>query len=701
MAKEAARLPFNLTQLFRQGDVLLAVGVAIILFVMLIPLPPLFLDLMLTLSISFSMVVLVTAMFVESPLEFSVFPSVVMIATILRLALNVATTRRILLYGDQGSAAAGKVIQAFGFFVVGGNYVIGFVVFLILFALNKMVIAKGMKRIGEVAARFTLDAMPGKQMAIDADLNAGLITEQEAKERREAIRREADFYGAMDGAGNFVEGDVNVGILITLINIIGGFFIGVFQKHMDWLTAAQTYTILTIGDGLVSIIPSLIMSTAAGFIVTRSADKGSLGSVLLEQITISYRALFLVSGVLVAFGIVPGMPTIPFFILSGLIFGLGILSKRYSSELVEEMETEREGEKEKIETPEEVRSLLPLDVLSLEVGYGLIPLVDEQRDGNLLARIRSIRRQLALEMGVVIPSMHVRDNLNLKPNQYVVQIKGNPVASAEVLPDHYLAMDPGTAKKKIKGIQTREPAFNLPAMWITEEQKEEAILAGYTVVDPSTVIATHLTEIFKKHLHEFIGRQETQELLDTLAKRAPKAVEDLVPGILPLGTVQKVLQNLVREGVSIRDMLTIVETLADYGTSIKDAEQLTEFVRQKLGRTIVRPYLDSSNTLRVISLDPSLENLIQEHIRQTDSGTYYLSMPPQLAQRIINAISNAFENIEIKDGHPVLLTGIQIRPHLAKLVTRFIPLLPVISHGEIPPDIKLESITVVRLNNAS
>ncbi len=700
MAKEAARLQFNLTQIFRQGDLLLASGIALILFVMLIPLPSMFLDIMLTLSISFSMVVLVTAMFVESPLDFTVFPSVVMIATLLRLALNVATTRRILLYGDQGSAAAGKVIQAFGFFVVGGNYVIGLVVFLILFALNKMVIAKGMKRIGEVAARFTLDAMPGKQMAIDADLNAGLISEQEARERREAIRREADFYGAMDGAGNFVEGDVNAGILITLINIIGGFFIGIFQKHMDWVTAAQTYTILTIGDGLVSIIPSIIMSTAAGFIVTRSADKGSLGYELLEQVTINYKALFMVAGVLGIFGMVPGLPTVPFFLLAGLISVLGVLSKRHAS-MISLQDEVKEEEKEKIETPEEVKSLLPLDILSLEIGYGLIPLVDENQDGNLLTRIRSIRRQIALEMGVVIPSMHVRDNLNLKPNQYLVQIKGNPVASAEVLPDHYLAMDPGSAKKKIKGIQTREPAFNLPAMWITEEQKEEAILAGYTVVDPATVIATHLTEIFKRYLHEFIGRQETQDLLDTLAKRAPKAVEDLVPGILSLGVVQKVLQNLVKEGVSIRDMLTIVETLADYGMSTKDPDQLTEFVRQRLARTVVTPYLGESNTLWVISLDPALENLIQEHLRQTETGTYYLSMSPQLAQKIINAISDTFEKVEVKDGHPVLLTGIQIRPHLAKLVTRFIPLLPVISHGEIPPDIKLESIGIVRLNNAN
>lgn len=699
MAKEALRLSFDLKNILRQGDILLALGVALILFVMLIPMPPLFLDLMLTLSISFSMVVLITAMFVESPLDFTVFPSVVMIATILRLALNVATTRRILLFGDQGTQAAGKVIEAFGQFVVGGNYAIGIVVFLILFALNKMVIARGMKRIGEVAARFTLDAMPGKQMAIDADLNAGLITEQEAQKRREEIRREADFYGAMDGAGNFVEGDVNAGILITLINIIGGFFIGVIQKDMDWMQAAQTYTILTIGDGLVSIIPSIIMSTAAGFIVTRSADQGNLGTVLLEQLTISYRALYLVSVILAIFGIVPGMPTIPFYILALVVGALGFLSQKYSTEI--KIPEEEEKKEEHVETPEDVKELLPLDTLSLEVGYGLIPLVDEQQEGNLLLRIRSLRRQIALEMGVVIPSMHVRDNLNLQPNQYVLKIKGNPVATAEVLPDHYLAMDPGSAKKKIKGIQTKEPAFNLPALWISKDQKEEAILAGYTVVDPATVIATHLNEVFKRNLHEFIGRQETQDLLDSVAKRAPKAVEELIPDVLSLGTVQKVLQNLVKEGVSIRDMLTIVETLADYGSSIKDPDQLTEFVRQRLARTVVSPYLGKDNTLYVLSLDPALENLIQQNIKHTDMGTPYLSMSPQLAQKIIDSISKTYEKIEVKSGAPVLLTGVKIRPHLAKLVTRFIPYLPVVSHAEIPSDIKLKSVAIVRLNNAN
>ncbi len=689
----------RLDSLLKNGDIILAIGVVVILFVIIVPLPPTFLDLMLTLSISFSLVVLITAMFVESPVEFSVFPSVVMIATMLRLGLNVATTRRILLYGDQGVDAAGKVIQTFGYFVVKGNYVIGLIVFFILFVLNKIVIARGMQRIGEVSARFTLDAMPGKQMAVDADLNAGLITEEEARRRREEIRREADFYGAMDGAGKFVEGDVNAGIIITIINIIGGLCIGIFQKGMDWGEAARTYTILTIGDGLVSIIPSIIMSTAAGIIVARSADKANLGEEFLGQLVNYPRALKIVSGVLFVFALIPGMPTLPFLILSGVLFLLAYVSSIYHKRMEKErekIEEEAKREKEEVETPEDIKNLLPLDILALEVGYALIPFVDEQQGGELLSRIRSIRKQIALEMGVVIPPIHVRDNLSLKPGQYNVLIKGNVVASAEILTDHYLAMDPGTAKKKIKGIETREPAFNLPAIWIPEDQKDEAIIAGYTVVDPLTVIATHLNEVFKNNLHEFLGRQETQELLDTLAKKYPKAVEELVPNILPLGTVQKVLQNLVREKVSIRDLLTIVETLADYGTVVKDPDVLTEYVRQRLSRTVVRPYL-KDNTLYVLTLDPKIESLLQNNLKRTEEGGYYLAIDPQTAQKIIVAISKTLEGLDIKDAQPVLLVPPKVRSSLAKILQRFIPMLPVISQAEVPPDINLKSIGVVRM----
>jgi flagellar biosynthesis protein FlhA len=701
MANDATKKSFNFDyeRFAKQGDVFLAVGVVVILFVMLIPLPTFIVDIMLTLSVSASLVVLITSMFMSSPLEFSIFPTLLLVTTLLRLALNVATTRLILLYGDRGTEAAGNVIEAFGEFVVGGNYIIGIVIFLILFALNKMVITTGTTRIAEVAARFTLDAMPGKQMAIEADLNAGLISDEEALKERENVRREADFYGAMDGAGKFVQGDVKAGILITAVNIVGGILIGMLQKEMTWAEAAQTYTLLTIGDGLVSTIPSLIISTSAGIIVSRAAAEAKMGEEFLAQLTGNPRALRLVSGILIVFGIVPGMPTVPFLVMAGGTFAFSMISAKHGAEVEAAAKAKETEALPSMDSPEEVQSLLPLDQLELEVGYGLIPLVDEEQNGNLLERIRSIRRQFALDMGVIVPSLHLRDNLQLKPGQYSVLIKGNAVASAEILVDHLLAMDPGDVKHRIQGVETREPAFNLPALWIPESQKEEAMLAGYTVVDPSTVIATHLTEVFRRNLAEFLGRQETQDLLDNLAKRAPKAVEDLVPGILPLGVVQKVMQNLVREGVSIRDMMTIVEALSDYGPGIKDPEQLTEYIRSRMGRTIIKPYLGSDGTLAVLTLDAEIEQSFQEALRQTDQGTY-LAMEPGKAQNIINAITMASENAVGTDGQPALLATPGTRPHLAQLLLRFLPTLPVISQAEIPPDTKLQSIAEVSLSNA-
>lgn len=683
----------------KQGDILLAAGVVVILFVMLVPLPTLFIDLMLSMSISLGLVILVTAMFMSSPLEFSIFPSLLLVTTLLRLALNVATTRLILLNGEQGPSAAGNVIQSFGEFVVGGNYVIGIVIFTILFVLNKMVITTGTTRIAEVAARFTLDAMPGKQMAIEADLNAGLMDEKEAVQRREDIRREADFYGAMDGAGKFVQGDVNAGIVITLINIIGGFCIGVFQKDLSWMEAASNYTLLTIGDGLVSTIPSLIISTSAGIIVSRAAAKAKMGEEFIGQLTFHPRALKLVSVILLIFAMVPGMPTVPFMILSAAVFGMSFLGEQQRRAL-DEQESKAAGDKAEapsLGTPEEVQALLPLDILQLEVGYGLIPLVDEDNSGNLLDRIRSIRRQFALDMGVIVPSLHLRDNLQLKPGQYTVLIKGNEVASAEILIDHLLAMDPGDVKHRIRGIETREPAFNLPALWIPEAQKEEAMLAGYTVVDPSTVIATHLTEVFRQHMHEFLSRQEVQALLDNLSKTSPKAVEDLVPDVLSLGTVQKVLQNLVREQVSVRDLLTITEALADFGMSVKDPDQLTEFVRGRMGRTIVKPYLSADSQLPIITMHHEVEKLLQESLRGSDQGAY-LSMDPAMAQRIIQSVSKTHESALTADGQPVLLASPQVRPHLSQLISRFVPNLPVISQAEIPPEIRLKTLAVVNID---
>ncbi|MYL84238.1 flagellar biosynthesis protein FlhA [Desulfovibrio aerotolerans] len=700
MAKTANEtIQFNYERFTRQGDLMLAAGVVVILFVMLVPVPPLFIDLMLTFSISISLVILVTSMFMGSPLEFSIYPTLLLVTTLLRLSMNVASTRLILLHGDEGPAAAGHVIQAFGQFVVGGNYVVGCVIFLVLFAINKKVIVAGTTRIAEVAARFTLDAMPGKQMAIEADLNAGIINEKQATERRETIRKEADFYGAMDGAGKFVSGDVSATIIITAINIFGGFFIGVLQKGMNWKDAAQTYTLLTIGDGLVSIIPSIIISTSAGLIVSRAAAEAKMGEEFLAQLTFHPRALRLVSGMLLIFGLVPGLPTLPFITMAGLLFFVAKLSGQQQDMLKTTAAEKEKAPAPELETPEEVQALLPLDALELEVGYGLIPLVDEEQNGNLLARIRSIRRQFALDMGVVIPSLHLRDNLQLRPGQYVVLIKGNEVASAEILIDHYLAMDPGDAKHRIQGVETREPAFNLPALWVPEMQKDEAMLAGYTVVDPATVIATHLTEVFKRHLHEFLGRQEVQTLLENLSKRAPKAVEELVPGAMNLGGVQKVLQNLVREGVSIRDLLTVAETMADYAITVKDPDQLTEYVRSRMGRTIVKPYLTGEGALPILTLAPKVEGAIQESVRQTDHGAY-LAMEPGLAQRIIQAIQAAMDKAMLGEGQPVLLTSPLVRPHLAQLLSRFIPNLPVISQAEIPAEIKLQSLANIGLTNA-
>ena len=699
-AKQSAVLNLDYSRFSKQGDLLLAGGVVIILFVMLIPMPTIILDLMLSFSISFSLVILLTTMFMGSPLEFSIFPSILLITTLNRLALNVASTRLILLHGDRGPSAAGNVIEAFGQFVVGGNFVIGVIIFLILFALNKMVITKGTTRIAEVAARFTLDSMPGKQMSIEADLNAGMIDEQEAKRQREAIRKESDFYGAMDGAGKFVEGDVNAGILITVINIVGGLFIGIMQKGMGWMEAAQTYTLLTIGDGLVSTIPSLIVSTSAGMIVSRAAAEAQMGEELIGQLTYHPRALRLVSGVLLMFALVPGMPTLAFGLLAAIIFIISIMSARNRAMLEKkEADKNQKTEEKTADTPEEVQTLLPLDMLELEVGYGLIPLVDEEQNGNLLSRIKSIRRQFALDMGVIIPSLHLRDNLQLKPGEYAVVIKGNEVARAEIMIDHYLAMDPGNVKHRIKGVETLEPAFNLPALWIPKERKEEASMAGYTVVDPSTVIATHLTEVFKHNLHEFLGRQEVQSLLDNLAQRAPKAVEDLVPSILNLGTVQKVLQNLVRESVSIRDLLTIVENLADFGTHTKDSDQLTELIRQKMNRAVTRPYLSSQNVLPIITFDEKLEKTIQDSVRKTDQGSF-LALEPSRAQKIIQALNKFMEKNTVTDGQPVLLASPIARQHLAQLIQRFIPNLPVVSQAEIPPDIKLESVKILRMDDA-
>lgn len=686
---DALKIPWKQLTFGANVDIGISVGIVGILMVMIIPLPTYVLDILLAFNITLAILILLITIYSVRPLDFSVFPSLLLITTLFRLSLNIASTRLILLDGHSGSLAAGKIIKSFGSFVVGGNPTVGLVIFIILVVINFVVITKGSGRIAEVAARFTLDAMPGKQMSIDADLNAGLIDEDEARARRTQISKEADFYGAMDGASKFVRGDAIAGILITLINILGGLVIGVLQMGLDIATAVQHYTLLTIGDGLVSQIPALTISTGAGILVSRAASERNMGSELAQQFGAQPRALTIASGIILLFALAPGMPFIPFMLLAGIIFFLsrGFAAMERAKVMEEEVPPE-EGAEEL--SPEEMERLLPLDILELEIGYGLIPLVDNRKQGNLLDRIRSLRRQFALEMGLIMPSLHIRDNLELKPNEYAFCIKGDEVAKGELMMDHYLAIDPGDVKSKIEGIKTKDPAFELPALWITAEKKEDAQLAGYTVVELSSVITTHLSEIVRNYGYEFLGRQEVQRLLDNLSKNNPKVVEELTPGLLSLGAVQKILQNLVREQVSIRDLLTILETLADYAPMTKDTDLLTEYVRQRLARSLTKPYLDSSQTIKVLNVTSAMEEVIANGINQTEHGSY-LALEPQQAKGIIDAVNQTIEKAAVKIEQPVILCSTTIRRHLKKLCERFQIQAAIFSHNEIPSGLEVES----------
>lgn len=677
------------------ADMIMGVGVMAILGIMILPVPPLLLDLFLSISITLSVIILMVSMYILKPLEFSVFPSVLLLTTLFRLSLNVASTRLILLHGSEGVDAAGQVIKAFGNFVVGGNYAVGLIVFFILVIINFVVITKGAGRIAEVGARFTLDAMPGKQMSIDADLNAGIINEQEARRRREEVSREADFYGSMDGASKFVRGDAVAGILIMLINVIGGFIIGVFQYGMDIVSAAQTFTILTVGDGLVAQIPALIISTAAGMIVTRAAAASNLGKDITSQIFIHPKAIYAASAILFALGLVPGLPHISFIFLSAVT---GFIA--YSiGEIKEAEKSAPKEERQKVTPAQEIESLLPLDALALELGYRLIPMVDAGRGGELLDRIRQIRKQLATDLGIVVPSIHIRDNLQLEPNRYSFLIKGIPIAGGEIMADRYMALNPGNVEAKISGIETTDPAFGMPAVWIAEADKEKAMFAGYTVVDPVTVAATHITEILKGYAHELVGRQEIQSLLDNLAKESPKVVEELIPNLLPLGSVVKVLQNLLRERVSIRDMKTILEALADYASLTKSPELLTEYVRQALSRSITRQYQTKDGSVPVIMMDPKVEETIAGGIQVLPQGSY-LALEPGLAQKILTRMKDALELFAPLGCQPVLLCSPNIRGHVKRFTERFFPNLAVLSHSEIAAGARIQSLGNVRLDNA-
>ncbi len=682
------------------SDSVMVLGVVGILMVMVIPLPPYLLDLLLALNITFSIIIILMAMYTVRPLDFAIFPSLLLVGTLFRLSLNIASTRLILLHGNEGELAAGKVIKSFGSFVVGGNYIVGLIVFMILVIINFIVITKGSGRIAEVAARFTLDAMPGKQMSIDADLNAGLIDENEARTRRENIAREAELHGAMDGASKFVRGDAIAGIVITLINIIGGFIIGVLQQDMSVEVAAQNYTLLTVGDGLVTQIPALIISTSAGIVVTRAAAESSMGSDFGRQLMSNPKAVYLGSVIIFMFGIIPGLPHLPFMILGAIVGGSTYLFQRKNQEAVIAREAkEAEASEKAEEAPESVEHLLLLDPMELEVGYGIISLVDREQNGELLDRIRSIRRQFALEMGMVIPSIHIRDNLNMKASEYRILIKGVEAGRFELISGHLLAMDPGDAIQKIDGIQTEEPAFGLKAVWIPEKQQDEAKFAGYTVVDNTAIVATHLSEVIRRHAHELLGRQEVQNLLDNLAKTHPKVIEELTPALLPLGIVQKVLQNLLREGVSIRDMLTIVEGLADYAPLTKDPDLLTEYVRQKLARAIVNQHVPDNGVLSVLTLEQDVEDVLLKSVQHTEHGSY-LSVDPKVASSIMNSVNKETERVMAKGVQPVILCSPQLRRHFRRMVERFAPSLMVLSHSELSDNVQFKSLGKVGLEHA-
>jgi len=692
---DAVKIPWRQLALGANIDIGISLGVVGILMVMIIPLPTSMLDILLAFNITLSVMILLLTIYSARPLDFSVFPTLLLVTTLFRLSLNIASTRLILLNGHAGPSAAGKIIKSFGSFVVGGNPTVGLVVFVILVVINFVVITKGSGRIAEVAARFTLDAMPGKQMSIDADLNAGLIDEDEARARRAEISKEAEFYGAMDGASKFVRGDAIAGILITIVNIIGGLVIGVLQKGLDVSTAVQNYTLLTIGDGLVSQIPALVISTGAGILVSRAASEGNMGSDLAHQFGVQPRALKIASAVIFLFALAPGMPAVPFMILSGVLYFVSRTLTAKEEEAPEETEAPAEEGSGEF-GPEEVERLLPLDVLELEIGYGLIPLVDNKKPGNLLDRIRSLRRQFALELGLIMPSLHIRDNLELKPNEYAICIRGNQVARGELVMDHVLAIDPGDVKVKVEGIPTKDPAFGLKALWLPSEKKSDAELAGYTVVDLPSVLTTHLSEIVRQYGYEFLGRQEVQRLLDNLSKTHPKVVEELVPSLLSLGGVQKILQNLVREQVSIRDLLTILETLADYAPMTKDTDLLTEYVRQRLARTLTKPYVDADNVLKVLSVSMDLEEVVAGGINQTEYGSY-LALEPNQAQAITANIKEALARAATVAEQPVLLCSTTIRRHLKKLCERFQIAAVVLSHNEIPSGLEVQSIGEVSL----
>ncbi|BEU87179.1 flagellar biosynthesis protein FlhA [Selenomonas sp. TAMA-11512] len=690
MAAESSASPNG--RLMKYSDIFIAVAIVTIVIMMIIPLPTALLDLLICVNITLALVIVMVSIYNVEALDFSVFPTLLLITTLFRLALNISSTRLILLDGY-----AGEVITAFGNFVVGGNPVVGFIIFVILIIIQFIVITKGAERVAEVSARFTLDAMPGKQMAIDADLNQGAITDAEASRRRIKIQRESDFYGAMDGASKFVKGDAIAAIIIILINIAGGFVIGMVQRDLAAVDSLQLYTLLTVGEGLVSQIPALMISTATGIIVTRAAASDSnLGVDVVSQLFRKSRIFLIVGCVLLFLAIVPGLPGIPFAVLSMLCFIAARSLKKDEEAAVEETEVKQaEKGKQEATKPENIIGLLQVDPMELEIGYSLIPLVDTGQGGDLLERIVMIRRQCALELGLVVPTIRIRDNIQIKPNAYVVKLKGIEIAKGELMLDHYLAMNSGTVFEEVPGIDTIEPAFGLPALWITEEMREQAELNGYTVVDAVSVLATHLTEIIRAHADEILGRQETQNLVDNLKKTNQALVDEVVPGLLSIGEIQKILANLLRERISIRDMETILEVLADYARATKDTEILTEYVRHAMARQITQQYAQD-NMLACLTLDPALENHIIGAVQHTDHGSY-VSLDPDTMQKMLNSLNAELPKLTDLGYQPLALTSPACRLYFRKLVERSVPNLIVLSHAEIEQSVEIQILGVVKL----
>ncbi len=679
------------------SDAIIIVLILAILGSMVLPVPPFLLDILLTTSITLSLIMLMATVYVNNPLQISSFPSLLLIATLFRLALNVATTRRILLHGHEGPEAAGKLIESFGQFVVGGNYIVGIIVFIVLVTINFIVITKGTERISEVGARFTLDAMPGKQMAIDADLNAGLIDEQEAKRRREEIAKEADFYGAMDGASKFIRGDAVAGIIITMINIVGGIAIGTLQQGMDVSTAAANFTLLTVGDGLVSQIPSLITSTAAGLMVTRAVSETNLGKEIFAQLTGYPKALYMTAAALFVIGIVPGMPFIPFATLASI---LAVTAYMMQLELKNKERVQAEEKAKELiqETQEEEEEfIVQPEAISFEIGYGLIPLVDESQGGELIKRIKSLRKQLSRELGIIVPLIHIKDNLELGTGEYRILIKGVEVARGEVHPGKYLAIDTGNTRGKIEGIQTTEPTFGLTAYWIDEKDRDKAKMLGYTVVDIPTVIITHLSEIIKAHSYEILGRSETKELVEALAKRYP-IVKELVPEQVSYSILHRVLQNLLRENIPIKDLLTIIESLSDNINKTTDTDILTELVRESLSRLITSTYA-KDGVLYALVMDSASEEYLYEKIKEFNGNLPPID--PQKLQHFIMQINANLEKFIVQQKTPVLLTSSNIRRYVRKLIEPYLSNVAVLSYNEVDPKTKLNIVAKVTFDGNS